>query len=397
MVESPNQNQVYPIGSIALSQPDFYTILRRFPPLADIEQVSIIKGPFDGKINTIYLLKWENAKSLIFRARVSKAFRYEPIVKEKILYPLLDGSLNQNTPNLGQKIEQISETRQGSYVFSTERPSIVPVQNLIYYYEPPENVTINKDLTPFPYQTSIKEYLPGRSLYEIVQNMPESEKESMAICGAFEITGEQLAKLHSVSFDAFYDQITDIGGKSKPKWSELFYSQWNKNFKDASRYSAFQPLIHPVERFLKDNDALVADETEAVLFHNDYQSQNLIFINNENQPYSSSNKFTLSGIIDFDNWRVGPRAQDFVKMEYWTIQGNRTWEDSFYEGYARHFPIRTDFKIKIQIYKMLWFMLVYAFEMDKISKNEQNRSVDSRFPAAEKYIGEIRNLLDDYL
>jgi len=32
--------------------------------------------------------------TFIFRARISEAFRYESIVKEKILFPILDGTVD---------------------------------------------------------------------------------------------------------------------------------------------------------------------------------------------------------------------------------------------------------------------------------------------------------------
>jgi aminoglycoside phosphotransferase (APT) family kinase protein len=390
----------YPIGPFQCSRHEFNTILEQFPSLQKISQATKIVGPFDGKINSIYRIDIPNQESVIFRTRISKAFRYEPIIKEKILYPFLDGSIMDSTQDLGQKIKEIIATKAGSYCFKTKNPSIVPVQDLLYYYEPTNIVNSSNnpvDIYPpqaFPFLVSIKNYLPGRSLYDILAAIPETEQNSKAILATFEKCGEILAKLHSIRFNGFYDKITEIGDPSKKlEWKSLFSTQWQQNFTDASQYHAFHPLIPKIEQFFSDHKALVEDETEAVLFHNDYQSQNLLFLDNNEKSWNDLAKYTLSGVIDFDNWRIGPRAQDFVKMEYWTIKGNQLWLEAFYRGYNSIHPITKDFKLQIKIYKLLWFMLVYAFEMDKVKKQEINTTVDARFPAAEKYITEIENLL----
>jgi len=63
---------------------------------------------------------------------------------------------------------------------------------------------------------------------------------------------------------------------------------------------------------------------------------------------------------------------------------------SIYPNYEKE-----NFQKQINIYKILWFVIVYNFEMDKISKNEQKSNVDSRFPAAERYLNDIKNLLEN--
>jgi hypothetical protein len=84
-------------------------------------------------------------------------------------------------------------------------------------------------------------------------------------------------------------------------------------------------------------------------------------------------------------------------MEYWTIQGDEEWLNAFYRGYNQGFTITEDLKAGIALYKLLWFMLVYGFEMDKIQKNETNAKVDARFPSAEVYLDQIKQIVQDYL
>lgn len=402
--------RTFQIGPFNLNFHDFITVLGQFPALKNIEFASKIDGPFDGKINSIYMINWDktikqNSEAVIFRTRISKAFRYEPIVKEKILYPFLDGSLSINTPHLKEEINQITHKNQGSYIFTSTKPSIVPAQNLLYFYEPNKNIDIpinpNKSLilppNVFPYLLTIKNYLSGCSFYDILKNLNPDQKNSESIKSVFIQAGKLLAKLHTIHFDAFYEQIMDIGGDIKPSWRELFSNQWTKNFRDASQYKSFQPLMEPIKRYLKAHEALVADEKEAVIFHNDYQSQNLIIEESTQRRFDSPRKFKITGIIDFDNWRIGPPAQDFIKMEYWTIQNEKLWLDCFYEGYNSVSKISNELRAGISLYKLLWFMLVFAFEMDKVAKNERNLQVDARFPAAEKYLIQIKELVKDYL
>lgn len=402
-----DQQIQYPIGPYNCSRADLNRILGQFPPLRTIADAVKIKGPFDGKINSIYRIDRATGDSVIFRTRISRAFRYEPIVKEKILYPFLNGTLRSDTPDLELRMREILTRLEGSYQFTADHPPIVPVQDLLYYYEPALNSPIPLDTpctpqqiyppAPFPFLLTIKNYLPGRSLYEILQEIPQQAKNGAAIRTAMETLGQTLARLHSIRFDAFYDKITEIGIPSKRlAWRELFEGQWRANLRDAAQYRAFQPFISGIEKFYRTHKDLVGEETEPVLFHNDYQSQNVLFEVDPDRSWDAEHKLTLTGVIDFDNWRIGPRAQDFVKIEYWTIQDNSAWLDAFYRGYHAIHPITKDLKAQIQIYKLLWFMLVYAFEMDKVKKQEVNATVDARFPAAEKYLPEIQKIIADY-
>jgi aminoglycoside phosphotransferase (APT) family kinase protein len=397
-------SNTFPIGSYQCSHDQFISILQQFPPFENITPPIAIEGPFDGKINSIYLIEPKPQKKLIFRTRVSKAFKYEAIVKEKILYPLLDQSITQDSLHLKELINNLTNQKQGSYLFSPQRPPIVPVQNLHYYYEPLEleqkkNSFISEELlppNPFPFLLTIKDFLPGRSLFDILKDISKQDYQSPAILAIFEETGKYLAKLHKIQFDAFYDKITDIGSEQKPSWESLFQLQWQKNIKDASQFSAFHEFILPLQRFLKDHLSVIENENEPVLFHNDYQTQNIIIKTNLQKSIQSPNRYQIEGIIDFDNWRIGPRAQDFVKMEYWTLKQNPFWLNSFYQGYSVYHKIDNEFIDRISLYKILWFMLVYSFEMDKIKKQEQNAVVDARFPTAEVYLTQMKRLLSDY-
>ena len=174
-----NLERTYSIGPYVLTFTEFCTVLKQFPPLEDIEKATEIKGPFDGKINSIYLIKWADKKAVIFRTRISRAFRYEPIVKEKILYPLLDGTFNIETKDLGKQIQAINNAKEGKYIFDNNKEPVVPVQNLLYYYEPSNGkkaITSDQHVVdellppnPFPFLVSIKDFIAGNSFYESIK------------------------------------------------------------------------------------------------------------------------------------------------------------------------------------------------------------------------------------
>lgn len=345
-----------------------------------------IVGPFEGKINTIYQFKTENGPDFIFRARTSLAFRYENIIKEKILFPFLDGAIQSNSSHLYEKIREITNKQVGSYILNDSNLPI-KIQNLFYYDE---------TRTKLPYMFAIFEFINGESLYYPLEkdrnsnpNMIKSEK----YIDIFHQIGEVLGKLHNIKFDGFYSDIRDIGNyRVKKQWIELFNEQFKKEFNEAQKHKNIQPYLPSIEKYLKKNLSAIEYEDNPVLFHNDFQAQNIII-------ESSEDKFNLKGLIDFDNWRIGPPAQDLVKMQYWTIKDVSELNDAFFNGYLKIQKIysREQLQQQIDIYKMLWFILVFNFEMDKILKNEKNISVDARFPAAEKYLAEIESILNQNL
>lgn len=345
-----------------------------------------IIGPFEGKINTIYQFKTEYGPDFIFRARTSAAFRYENIIKEKVLFPFLDGTIRLDTPNIHEKVKAITDKQIGSHILNESNVPI-KIQNLFYYDE-----TRSK----LPYMYAIFEFINGESLYyplEKDRTINFDKLKSQKYLDIFYQIGQILGKLHNTRFDGFYSDIRDIGNyHAKKQWIELFNEQFNKEFKEAQKHKSIQPFLSSIEKFIKNNTLNIEHEQNPVLFHNDFQAQNIII-------ESFEDRFVLKGLIDFDNWRIGPPAQDLVKMQYWTIKDVSELNNAFFNGYLKiqKSYSREELQQQIDIYKMLWFILVFNFEMDKILKNEKNISVDARFPAAEKYLAEIESILNQNL
>ena len=68
----------------------------------------------------------------------------------------------------------------------------------------------------------------------------------------------------------------------------------------------------------------------------------------------------INGLINFDKWRIGVRAQDFIKLEHITLNPLKMPEfnQAFYQGYGNFYKETSskDFKKKIEIYKLKWLL-----------------------------------------
>ncbi|MHA1369146.1 MAG: phosphotransferase family protein [Promethearchaeota archaeon] len=377
-----------------MSHPDFEKLMSMAKDAASIDadaRAVEIGGPFDGKINSIYKLKYEvsgSEKLLIFRARISGAFRYEGIVKEKLLFPILTNELRtMNNPSLKVDIKELVDRKSGSFIVEEHGKPVVPIQNIYYFDETMEKI---------PYIYTVLDYVPGISLYEFIEkneikgkSLDSLDKDKRRILeNAFFQAGAFLGRMHDIKFPAFYENILDIGDRTKEiKWKDLFLLRVRDLMNEASKYKVFQPMIQPLKRFFQERAHILTDNETPVLFHNDYQSQN--FIIDELTGH-------INAIIDFDNWEVGTKEQDFIKIQYWGLKNlDPRLESLFMNGYKKHQKIADDFQSKVDLYKVAWFILVFNFETDKILKNERNKEVDSRFPSAEKYIQEIKQIIKD--
>ncbi len=347
------------------------------------------KGPFDGKINSIYRLTYDatttGPATFIFRARISEAFRYESIVKEKILFPILDGTVDlHGGDKLKGEIGRILGARTGSHVFSRGKPPAIPVQSLYHYDETCRQI---------PYLFSVMDFLPGISMYEYMDARGVKNKEVKNIPApvvkvlknAFTDVGEAMARIHAIQFPAFYNAITDIGDASKEvNWKQLFAARVKKLMDEAAGWPAIKPFLPGFQKYFDDNIDLIPEQDTPVLFHNDFQPQNFIIDEQTGK---------ITGYIDFDNWQVGVKEQEFVKMQYWGLRElDPAFEKAFLVGYKKYHTVDKDFLARVNVYKAQWFLLVYNFEMTKVAMNEQNITVDKRFPAAEKYIEEIKKI-----
>jgi len=375
-----NQKQIYQLyflGKKELYQ--FKEIIKTFSNVdVLIEQGKIKKiiGPFDATINTIYRVNFEN-NHLIFRFRTCENFPFENIVKEKLLYPFLDGTLSGDTDNLTGQVNSIVSSKMGAYIFHKDKPPIVSVGNLIYYDETKETV---------PYIFTVQDYIHGKPLlWYLKQYLNEGiTLRKTKFLNLFKDLGMVLGKLHNINFESPYENVKDIG-KKKDSLLEIFDKKLENQIQEAKRHK-FE-FIKEIRDYFRDTEALIEDQIDFALIHNDFQGQNIIV-------KEETANFLVNGLIDFDDWCVGCRAQDFVKIEYLTLKNLEKYNfiDAFYEGYSKYHAINKDFLKKIELYKLLWLLKELNNEFDIKSRNEQLK-LKHTFPLTIDYENEIRRLL----
>lgn len=376
-----NQKQIYQL--YFLGKEDLYQFKEIIKTFSDVDvlieqgKLKKIIGPFDATINTIYRVNFENSH-LIFRFRTCENFPFENIVKEKLLYPFLDGTLNGDMDNLAGQVDNIVSSKMGAYLFHKDKLPIVSVGNLIYYDETKETV---------PYIFTVQDYIHGKTLHWYLKQYLSEEitLRKTKFLNLFRDLGILLGKLHQISFDSPYENVKDIG-KKKDTFLEVFNKKLENQIQEAKRHK-FE-FIKEIRDYIRDSEALIEDQIDYALIHNDFQDQNIIV---KEDPTN----FQIRGLIDFDEWCVGCRAQDFVKIEYLTLRNLERYSpiDSFYEGYSKYHRIDNDFKKKIEIYKLVWLLKELNVGFDVKNRNRQHKLKIDKFPLTIDYENEIKRLL----
>jgi len=335
-------NKFYPIGQKLFNFDEFQRIFSEIDELKDIGALKRIKGPYGGKKYNIYRMKFD--ADLVVRYHISEEPTISSICHEKILFPLLDNSLNDNTPDLRKEIKEIISSKKGNYYFDDQSPPVIPVGDLIFYDETREF---------FPTTYTIQGYIQGKPLFfHLQKHTTESlELDTIKFVNFFKNLGSILGKLHQIKFDSFYQEIKDIGKvQSKKKWSDIFHKELYSQIQEVKKNKI--DFIDDISGYFKDNESLI-EEDEAVLIHNDFQGNNIIV---KEEPAI----LHINGLINFDNWRIGVRAQDFIKLEYYTLNPLNIPEfyKAFYQGYGTFYEdvMSAGFKKKIEMYKLKWLI-----------------------------------------
>ncbi len=371
--------KLYSIGKKDIYQ--FHDIINAFSKiniLVEQGNVRKITGPYLADINTIYRVKFDNSQ-LVFRFRTSKFYQFENLIKQKLLFPFLDKNLTPQDLDLRIKIKEIINKKMGSYIFKKENPPIIPVSNLVYFDETKETI---------PFVFSVQEYIHGKPLSQLLSKY---EKEGINMnttkfLTLFDTLGHTLADLHQIQFNSFIKNIRDIGKSKKGSYTETYNNELEKVLEETNKKKTLP--INEIREFFKDNAALIEDEDEFVSLHNDFKGQNIIV--KEDQGI-----IRVNGLVDFDEWCVGSRAQDFIKFEFIILGplANPSINTAFYNAYSKFFPINKDFRKKIEIYKLIWLLKMYNFESELARKSHQIEATEAELTSLEKYLHEIKSII----
>ncbi|MFX1417930.1 MAG: dihydrodipicolinate synthase family protein [Promethearchaeota archaeon] len=377
-----NQKQIYQL--YYLGKKDLYQFDEIIKAFSNVEvlvnqgKVKKIKGPYITDFDTLYRVNFENGQ-LVFRFRTSQSLHYANLIKEKILYPFLDKSLNPNDIDLNEKVKEIIARTTGSYFFKKENPPIIPVSNLVYYDETKEAV---------PYIFSVQEYIRGKPLFQLINRYIGEAKNiyTKKFLELFDNLGEHLGRLHQVKFNSFYKDFKTIGKKEKLSYSEYFENELEERLQEAKKNKI--DFCDEIRDYYRDRISLIEDENEFVLLHNDFKSQNIIV-------KEELGTIKINGIVDFDKWFIGSRAQDFIKIDYWILKplNNLSFYNSFYNAYSKFYTINKDFEEKIKLYKLFWLLNEYNFESELIRKSDRIDIIKVPSKTLENYLFEIKAII----
>ncbi|MFX1487561.1 MAG: phosphotransferase, partial [Promethearchaeota archaeon] len=161
--------------------------------------------------------------------------------------------------------------------------------------------------------------------------------------------GEHLGNLHQITFDSFYKKISTIGKKKVDSYTEYVNSVIENRIQEAKKNKI--DFTDEIEEYFRDNQAIIEDETEFVILHNDFQSQNIIVKEDQGIIH-------INGLVDFDDWCIGSRAQDFIKIDYLTLKflNIPSLKKAFFNSYSRFYNLDKSFEKKIEVYKLLWLL-----------------------------------------
>jgi dihydrodipicolinate synthase/N-acetylneuraminate lyase len=342
-----NQKYIYKLYSLGKKEiyqlNDVIKIFSDVKVLLDQGKIKKIIGPYTANFNTIYRVNFEKSK-VLFRFRTSGYFRSEDMIKEKLIFPLLDGTISSREPNFRETIKPVLVSNKGDYIFKDDKPPIIPVGSLLYYDETKEKI---------PYNFSIQEYIHGKSSDEILgESMNLSKTKFLNL---FNDVGDILGKLHSIEFNSFQETLYDIGKEKTANWIDIFKKQLNLEIQELRR-NKFD-IDKDLSTYFKEFESLMMNDQTPVLIHNDFQLTNII-------AKEGSGKININGIIDFDDWSIGVKAQDFVKLHFFTFNviKNPDILNSFLRGYKNHHIIEPDFNNQIELYTAFWLIRMLNYE-----------------------------------
>ncbi len=349
-----------------------------FEVLVKQGKVKKIKEPYVSDINTLNRVNFEN-NQLVFRFRTGQLKSVENLIKEKLLYPFLDKTLNPDDFELRNKVKEIINTKTGSYIFNKDKPPIIPVCNLLYYDETQEII---------PYLFSVEEYIRGKPLSQLINQYTSEGKNlnTTKFLNLFSTLGEHLGNLHKIKFDTFYNKIINIGKTKDVSYGELFETELEQKIREATKNQL--DFSDEIRKYYQDNKVLIEDENEFVILHNNFQSENIIV-------KEESGMINIKGFVGFDYWNIGNRAQEFIKIDYWLSKflNFPSFYNAFYNAYSKYHKVNSDFKKKIELFKLIWLLDKYNLEYDLIKRSDQKELLKTLKLSLESNIDEMKVII----
>ncbi len=312
-----------------------------------------------GNINCICKIKYAGR---YFGARISTnqyRFKYEKdIIKEVFAICLLnnvqEGFYDAATKDL---FGRLLKSATGSHLGHES------IRRIVYY-----------DWTRrrLPYPFFVYEWLDGDTLWEIAK------------ADYYFLAGRDLAQLHRITFEHYYQDLFKIG-RAPLDWASNFRLSLDRELALAERH-----LPASLAAKIKSLDISRTPSCRPSLVHNDYSGGNIIVLGDDRRK-----------IIDWDNWVVESPELDLVKMKYWTaiaadglLAHHEDFHRAFLEGYRSVKGASVD-EDRFRAYEYLWLVRTYNFETAKEEDKEEPRLGTSwarYYPPPSAYEGYLRDL-----
>jgi hypothetical protein len=325
-----------------------------FAPLVGDRSVRVCEV-FSGNINTIVKVDVDG-QSYGLRARThEQVYRYEPnLIKEAFVAWLLNqaGDIKDDT-EAATAFSAICTAQRGRTVSAQ---GVLPT--LLYY-------DWSRSRLAYPY--CIYRWVEGGPLW------------SRAEARLYALAGQQLARIHRVTFSAFYPDFLTVG-KQPVRWRDRFASAVEKEVA-AARGQLRGAMMDALKRLAIPDPAFCTPR----LVHNDFSPGNILVRDD-----------AIAAVIDWDNAVIDTAHLDFVKMKYWTTK-NTSGElahdphlfAAFVDGYGTAGRELVGSPI-FALYEVLWLLRVFNFER---SKEERGLARTPGYPAAAVYAGLLQEAL----
>ncbi len=329
-----------------------------FAPLLGDRPVQV-REVFSGNINTIVKVEVDGQCYSLRVRTYEQVYRYEPdLVKEAFVIWLLDRA--GHTKDDTDVAAAFSTIRAACCGATVSANGLLPA---VLYYD------WSRHRLAYPY-----------CVYRWVEGVPLWSAPQARL---YRSAGQQLARIHRVTFSAFYSDFLSVG-QQPVSWSGRYRSALEKEVAEArgrlrgSIMAALGQLTIP--------DLVPCTPC---LVHNDFSPGNILVRNN-----------AIAAVIDWDNAVIDSAHLDFVKMKYWTAKhaGGELAHDSalfaaFVDGYGTIGRELVGSPI-FALYEVLWLLRVFNFET---AKEEQGLERTPGYPAAASYVEFLEEALNRLL
>ncbi|MEJ2296654.1 MAG: phosphotransferase, partial [Candidatus Lokiarchaeota archaeon] len=144
-----------------------------------------------------------------------------------------------------------------------------------------------------------------------------------------------------------------------------------------------------IHQYFKEHESFLVDEQNPVFIHNDFQLTNII-------GKEESGNIHINGIVDFDDWSIGVKSQDLVKLYFLTFNALKNPDilKSFLSGYKQYHTI-DQLDNQIKFYTAFWLLRMINYQSYMKREAERNHSLKSPSDEIPYFLRELKKIITD--